>query len=413
MEPVAASPVVDQLPALSPPFRFAMVESGLYRGAHPTLMNYRFLKRCVCLPGPPPAAHAELTRICRRLASLRLATIVSLTPEPPVRDLADFCSHSGIESIHIPCEQFVDAVTLTPRDVARVLEVCRATGPAGRHQGPPFLTGSGPACPASPPQLLIDAGRHPLYIHCLDGSHVTGLVVMCLRKAQRWQVSAFQNEFSRCGRGRAQLHPATAVTRSVTHSLTHSPLVPVPPCGAAQLHPRPGDRGGGEPVRGGLPAHHHPTVPPPRLAAAPPARRGRPAAARRLRDAGHAALGLPLHTGHAAPPPPPPQPRPAHPVGPAGDPAPHAPRRAPPQPPPQRPGRARGRGRGCGGDPRVPYCHWGRAHFSSQRRRTRRSCLCEHPPPSLEPPNCAPHTLSHPLPQRAPSGWLPTTRRWR
>jgi tyrosine-protein phosphatase OCA6 len=48
---------MESSPLLVPPFRFAAVENGVYRGAYPTLRNLRFLQR------------------------LRLATVVCISPE--------------------------------------------------------------------------------------------------------------------------------------------------------------------------------------------------------------------------------------------------------------------------------------------------------------------------------------------
>lgn len=44
---------------------------------------------------------------------------------------------------------------------------------------------------------MIDPENHPLYLHCLDGADVTGLVVACLRKLQLWSTSSAMGEFSR------------------------------------------------------------------------------------------------------------------------------------------------------------------------------------------------------------------------
>ena len=30
-------------------------------------------------------------------------------------------------------------------------------------------------------QMLLDTTLHPLYLHCVDGTHVTGAVIMVLR----------------------------------------------------------------------------------------------------------------------------------------------------------------------------------------------------------------------------------------
>lgn len=55
-----------------PPFRFGIVEPGVYRGAYPTLKNFPYLK------------------------TLGLTTVISLTPEPPTVDLDDFCAINNI-----------------------------------------------------------------------------------------------------------------------------------------------------------------------------------------------------------------------------------------------------------------------------------------------------------------------------
>lgn len=45
--------------------------------------------------------------------------------------------------------------------------------------------------------MIIDPENTPIYIHCLDGANVTGIVVMCLRKLQNWNLSTIFTEFSR------------------------------------------------------------------------------------------------------------------------------------------------------------------------------------------------------------------------
>ena len=36
-----------------------------------------------------------------------------------------------------------------------------------------------------------------MYVHCLDGSHVTGVVIMCLRKLQCWSENVIHHEYRR------------------------------------------------------------------------------------------------------------------------------------------------------------------------------------------------------------------------
>jgi tyrosine-protein phosphatase OCA6 len=163
---------------LVPPLRFRCIANDIYVGAYPTIQNFRFLHR------------------------LRLKTVVSLIPERPTNDLIEFCSYSvsnlpfytptlsnetislfnnesitneedqstentsgewivnsnqTIHLIHFKVEQYKDSVQgLSFSDMSHIIE------------------------------LILNKRRAPLYIHCLDGRHVTSLVVMCLRKLQNW-----------------------------------------------------------------------------------------------------------------------------------------------------------------------------------------------------------------------------------
>ncbi|TYZ62288.1 hypothetical protein PybrP1_006969 [[Pythium] brassicae (nom. inval.)] len=131
-------------PALIPPFRFSSVQQGLFRGAYPTLKNFRFLQR------------------------LRLRSIVSVTPEPPTADLAAFCAAENVALHHFYAEKFTsDNVTVSPATVSQIL------------------------------QLLVKQEHLPLYLHCLDGANVTGIIIMVLRKLQNWTKVATVSEFCR------------------------------------------------------------------------------------------------------------------------------------------------------------------------------------------------------------------------
>jgi tyrosine-protein phosphatase OCA6 len=137
-------------PPLIPPFRFAAVEDGLLRGAHPTLRNYRFLRR------------------------LRLRTIVSLIAEDTAAaDLAEFCATEDIDLVTRRAAKYDDGdvLSMTEPLVAAVLS------------------------------LLLDTARHPLFLHCRDGGHNTGLVVMCLRRLQHWTNEAIHDEHRRYTKG--------------------------------------------------------------------------------------------------------------------------------------------------------------------------------------------------------------------
>jgi tyrosine-protein phosphatase OCA6 len=141
---------VSPLPPLVPPLRYCLVEEGLYRGAYPSLINLRFLTR------------------------LGLRSMVSLLPEPPAPHLTAWCEEHGIRN-HFECVKpfSKDEVTLTHERAASLL------------------------------QLLVLPERQPVYVHCLDGVGVTGLLIMCLRKVLHWAPPSIFAEFSRFARDAA------------------------------------------------------------------------------------------------------------------------------------------------------------------------------------------------------------------
>lgn len=133
------------LPPLIPPFRLCLIEDGVYRGGHPSLKNMRFLRR------------------------LKLRTILSLVPEPtgPSRDLCEYCEEEHIRLIWHQVDKYDDGFSHTPQLVASILS----------H--------------------VVDPRNHPLFLHCRDGGHNTGLVVMCLRRLQNWSLPPIYEEFMR------------------------------------------------------------------------------------------------------------------------------------------------------------------------------------------------------------------------
>jgi len=128
---------------LIPPFRYAVVEESLFRGSYPTEKNCRFLRR------------------------LKLKTMISLTPKKPSKVIIGFCEEQDIALKHLSVPKFKDDVTVSSSQVVQIL------------------------------QMIIDPANLPLYIHCLDGANVTGIVIMCLRKLQNWNLSVIFTEFSR------------------------------------------------------------------------------------------------------------------------------------------------------------------------------------------------------------------------
>lgn len=64
-----------------PPLRFSIVEDKLYRGSYPRPLNFKFLE------------------------SLKLKTILSITPEPLAEDAAGWCRSQGINMLWIQPER--------------------------------------------------------------------------------------------------------------------------------------------------------------------------------------------------------------------------------------------------------------------------------------------------------------------
>jgi tyrosine-protein phosphatase OCA6 len=86
---------------LYPPLRFATVEEGIYRGAYPTLRNFRYLRR------------------------LRLRTVVSLAPIGATADLEAWCEAEEAQLVHyrtVPAAKG-EPLSLTAATAAAVLSV--------------------------------------------------------------------------------------------------------------------------------------------------------------------------------------------------------------------------------------------------------------------------------------------------
>lgn len=106
---------------LFPPHHFALVQDTVFRGAYPKPRNLPFL------------------------STLNLKTILSLTPDAPVLEI------QNVNLIHYKVDKPKEGIPLNYSKMTYILS------------------------------LLVDKSNLPIYIHCLDGQLVTGLVVWCLR----------------------------------------------------------------------------------------------------------------------------------------------------------------------------------------------------------------------------------------
>ncbi|KAK9236164.1 tyrosine phosphatase family-domain-containing protein [Lipomyces kononenkoae] len=135
-------PVKDDPPLLVTPLRYGTVQPKLYRGLYPRKINIPFLRR------------------------LKLKTILSLTPEPLEAEIRRFCNEEGIEMKHIKTSKNgKKGLPITYTEVTQAIEI------------------------------IIRQRHSPLYIHCLNGSQSTSLVIACLRKLSFWRTSSIFSEF--------------------------------------------------------------------------------------------------------------------------------------------------------------------------------------------------------------------------
>jgi len=93
--------------------------------------------------------------------------MISLTPKKPGKVITGFCEEENINLRHFMVPKFKDDVTISSSQVVQIL------------------------------QMIIDPRNLPVYIHCLDGSNITGLIIMCLRKLQNWNLAFIFTEFTR------------------------------------------------------------------------------------------------------------------------------------------------------------------------------------------------------------------------
>ncbi|KZF21510.1 protein-tyrosine phosphatase, partial [Xylona heveae TC161] len=127
-----------------PPLRFAVVEPHLYRGSYPRPLNLGFLE------------------------SLKLKTIISLTPEPLSQDIQRWAHSHDISLVHFaPVKGSKKEAPLDNSEATKVVE------------------------------LALNPENAPMYIHCLNGSEVTSIAICALRKLQFWSHPVIFSEMIR------------------------------------------------------------------------------------------------------------------------------------------------------------------------------------------------------------------------
>src|SRR5436853_545549 len=54
-------------------------------------------------------------------------------------------------------------------------------------------------------ESLLDIRNHPLLVHCNKGRHRTGCLIGCMRKIQRWSLTAVFDEYRRFASSKARM----------------------------------------------------------------------------------------------------------------------------------------------------------------------------------------------------------------
>ena len=130
----------DEPPRVSPPVAFGIVEPRVYRSNVPTDASFEFLQ------------------------GLGLKNALIMSPELPTRRLRSFFESNGVGVRHLGLEawrpQDDDPDPLSAELLKEALE------------------------------FVLDGGTHPLLILCSSGLHATGVLVGCLRRLQRWNLTS-------------------------------------------------------------------------------------------------------------------------------------------------------------------------------------------------------------------------------
>lgn len=141
---------------LVPPPNFGMVEESLYRSGQPDQLNFPFLEK------------------------LSLRSVIWLAPEEPEVGLCVACGRRVADrSLHFCADQNIELHHLG------VLYSTNAWDPITEEIVLQAL------------HLLVQPSTYPCLVMCNLGRHRTGTVIGCLRKLQKWNLSAILEEYRR------------------------------------------------------------------------------------------------------------------------------------------------------------------------------------------------------------------------
>mmetsp|Transcript_65967 Transcript_65967/g.208820 ORF Transcript_65967/g.208820 Transcript_65967/m.208820 type:complete len:166 (+) Transcript_65967:126-623(+) len=136
-----------------PPLSYGMVEDELYRSGEPNDLNFPFLER------------------------LKLKTVIFLGHDEPSQQLLNFLDDQDIELFRPPGWDEQNANPASPISEAEVLAALEA---------------------------ILTPSRYPLWIMS-KGAQRTGTVIGCLRKLQRWSLTAILEEYRRYAGNKVRL----------------------------------------------------------------------------------------------------------------------------------------------------------------------------------------------------------------
>ena len=132
------------MPHFIPPLNFGLVENQLYRSGQPNELNFPFLE------------------------NLGLKTVIFLAPEEPTQQFLNFIDDQDINFYHLGLNSMSNAWDPISEEV--VIEAL---------------------------EFILEPANYPLVVICNQGRHRTGTVVGCLRKLQRWNLTAIFEEYRR------------------------------------------------------------------------------------------------------------------------------------------------------------------------------------------------------------------------
>eukprot|EP00741_Cyanophora_paradoxa_P001038 tig00000455_g1000.t1 len=135
-----------------PPPNFGMVEDDLYRSGQPNELNFPFLEK------------------------LNLKKIIYLAPDEPAPQFINFMDDQDITLHHLGSEGHSNPWKPISEQV--VLEAL---------------------------DLILDPKNYPLMVMCNLGRHRTGTLIGCLRKLQRWNLTAIFEEYRRYAGSKVRL----------------------------------------------------------------------------------------------------------------------------------------------------------------------------------------------------------------